>query len=116
MATCHHGEVAPRGHRDAQMLWQKGDSSPSWLPQSMLATRLLGLLNQSVHSVHFTQSLSRVQLFATPWTTACQAFLSITNSQCLLKLMPIESMMPQGLGLWVRQTWVWLGAADMGMA
>ena len=38
--------------------------------------------------------LSHVQLFATPWTAAHQASLSITNSQSLLKLMPIESMMP----------------------
>ena len=40
------------------------------------------------------QSLSCVWLFATPWTTACQASLSITNSQSLLKLMSIESVMP----------------------
>ena len=40
------------------------------------------------------QSLSGVQLFATPWTAARQASLSITNSQNLLKLMPIESVMP----------------------
>ena len=40
------------------------------------------------------QSLSHVQLFVTPWTAACQAFLSITNSQSLLKLMSIESVMP----------------------
>ena len=40
------------------------------------------------------QSLSRVQLFATPWTTACQVSLSITNSQSLLKLMSINSVMP----------------------
>ena len=40
------------------------------------------------------QSLSRVQLFETPWTAACHAFLSITNSQSLLKLMSIESVMP----------------------
>ena len=40
------------------------------------------------------QSLSHVQLFATPWTTACQASLSITNSRSLLKLMSIESVMP----------------------
>ena len=40
------------------------------------------------------QSLSRVQLFATPWTEANQASLSITNSQSLLKLMSIESVMP----------------------
>ena len=40
------------------------------------------------------QSLSRGQLFANPWTAACQAFLSVTNSQSLLKLMSIESVMP----------------------
>ena len=40
------------------------------------------------------QLLSHVLLFATPWTTARQAFLSITNSQSLLKLMSIESVMP----------------------
>ena len=37
---------------------------------------------------------SHVQLFVTPWTVALQASLSITNSQSLLKLMPIESVMP----------------------
>jgi len=40
------------------------------------------------------QPFSCVQLFATPWTTAWQASLSITNSQSLLKLMSIESVMP----------------------
>ena len=40
------------------------------------------------------QWLSRVRLFATQWTTARQASLSITNSQSLLKLMFIESVMP----------------------
>ena len=40
------------------------------------------------------QSLSRVQLFVTPWTAACQASLSITNFQRLLKLMSIESVIP----------------------
>ena len=40
------------------------------------------------------QSLSRVWLFATPWTAAHQASLSITNSRSLLKLMSIESVMP----------------------
>ena len=38
--------------------------------------------------------LSRVQVFATPWTAACQASLSITNFQSLLKLMSIEFVMP----------------------
>ena len=40
------------------------------------------------------QSLSHVQLFVTPWTAACQASLSITNSWRLLKLMSIELVMP----------------------
>ena len=40
------------------------------------------------------QSLSRVRLFATPWTVARQASLSITNSRRRLKLMSIESVMP----------------------
>ena len=40
------------------------------------------------------QLFSRVQLFATPWTIARQAFLSITNSWSLPKLMSIESVMP----------------------
>ena len=37
---------------------------------------------------------SHVQLLATPWTIACQASLSITNSQSLVKLMSITSVMP----------------------
>ena len=47
-------------------------------------------------SVQFSsvQSLSRVWLFATPWNTAYQASLSITNSCSLLKLMSITSVMP----------------------
>ena len=40
------------------------------------------------------QLLSLVQFFATPWTAAHQASLSITNSQSLLKLMSIQSVMP----------------------
>ena len=40
------------------------------------------------------QSLSHVWLFATPWTAACQAYLSITNSWSLLKLMSVELVMP----------------------
>ena len=43
---------------------------------------------------HHCSSVSHVQLFATPWTAARQAYLSFTISQSLLKLMSIESMMP----------------------
>ena len=47
-------------------------------------------------SVQFSsvQSLSRVWLFATPWITACQASLSLTNSRSSLKLTSIKSVMP----------------------
>ena len=48
----------------------------------------------SQSQVSSVQSLSHVQLFPTPWTTACQASLSITNSRSSLKLMSIESVMP----------------------
>ena len=49
---------------------------------------------QLLHPYSSVQSLSRVQLFATPWTTAHQASLSITNSQTPSKPMSIESVMP----------------------
>ena len=48
----------------------------------------------TVESHSSVQSLSCVQLFVTPWTAVCQASLSITNSQSLLKLKSIESVMP----------------------
>ena len=48
----------------------------------------------SILDVSSVQLLSCVQCFATQWTTALQASLSITNSQSLLKLLSIESVMP----------------------
>ena len=48
----------------------------------------------SLSSVQFSSVLSRVQLCATPWTIACPASLSITSSQSLCKLMPIEVVVP----------------------
>ena len=52
--------------------------------------------HESWPSVQFSsvQSLSHVQLFATPWIAACQASLSNTNSWSSLRLMSIESVMP----------------------
>ena len=47
-----------------------------------------------LYSVQLVQLLSPVQLFATPWTAACQVSLFITNSRSLLKLISIESGMP----------------------
>ena len=48
----------------------------------------------SLQRISSVQSLSRVRLFATPWTAARQAPLSITNSRRLLKLVSVESVMP----------------------
>ena len=71
--------------------------------EMVLATHFFQLFFCS-HTQHFedllpvwfssVQSLCRVRLFATPWTAACQASLSITNSRSLLKLRSIESVMP----------------------
>ena len=58
---------------------------------SFVESLQIALWNNSVNSV---QSLSHVQLFATPWTTACQASLSITNSWSLLKFMSVELAIP----------------------
>ena len=52
------------------------------------------ILQMSLTCFSSAQSLSHVQLFATPWTAACQASLFITNSWSLLKLMSIKLVMP----------------------
>ena len=54
------------------------------------------LIYRGMISVQFSafQSLSHVQLFATPWTAAHQASLSITNCRSLLKLLSVDSVMP----------------------
>ena len=53
------------------------------------------MINYSFFSlVHSVQSLRHIQIFETPWSAAHQASLPITNSQSLLKLMSIESVMP----------------------
>ena len=47
-----------------------------------------------MHLDKYGDFIRSIHLFANPWTAACQAFLSITNSQSLLRLMFIESVMP----------------------
>ena len=47
-----------------------------------------------IYQFSSVQLLSHVRLFTTPWTAARQASLFITNSQCLLKFMSIESVIP----------------------
>ena len=53
-----------------------------------------GISEKLQRRINSVQSLSHVQLLVTPWTASRQASLSITNSQSLLKLMSIESVIP----------------------
>ena len=64
------------GPRDIHTKWSKSDRE------------------RQIPYVVVVQLLSRIQLFATPWTAAHQTSLSITNSPSLLKLMSIELVMP----------------------
>ena len=52
------------------------------------------VLGFSIYQLSSVQSICHLWLFATPWTAANQASLSITNSRSLFKLMSIESVMP----------------------
>ena len=78
--------IAPGRRAGAPPLWQLARSFPVTGPQPLSSLRRAG--NWSV------QLLSRVRLFATPWTAARQASLSITSSQSLPKLMSIKLVMP----------------------
>ena len=65
-----------------------------YLFETLLSKHYSCITNVSKTTFSSVQLLSYVRLFATPWTAAHQALLSITNSRSLLKLMPIESVMP----------------------
>ena len=78
---------------------------PQWLKQKPFYRKLIMMKEQKVilqmkgqdkTPVQFSsvQLLSRVELFATPWTAARQASLSVTNSRGLLTLTSVESVMP----------------------
>ena len=90
-----------RLHRFYPIIIESQDSNRPWTSSysnifstfAIVPSRTLPKCNLA-HAVVDVQSLSRVQLFATPWTTACQAFLSFTISQSLVKLMSVELMMP----------------------
>ena len=74
--------------------------SPGDLPNPGIEPRSPALQADSLPTelqgkhISSVQSLSRVQLFATPWIAACQASLSITNSRSSLRLTSIQSVMP----------------------
>ena len=79
--------VLPKNTQDRSPLGWTG-----WI--SLQSKGLSRVFSNTTVQVSSVQSLSHVRLFVTPWTTAHQASLSITNSQSLLKLMFIESVMP----------------------
>ena len=81
--------------------WDSG-CAVSWYFPGLLQSALGSEANLVMYPLLFlfpclfssVQSLSHVQLFATPWTAACQASMSITNFQSSSKLMSIESVIP----------------------
>ena len=80
------------------LLWQKENKKWVLVDRSHLPDYPLKKVSGSWHRKtsgrqFVVQSLSYVPLFATPWTAACQASLSLTISWSLLKLMSIESVM-----------------------
>ena len=97
----------------SRLLWEQTEQLPSSLeftemdtlasaalpaPHTVWKVRWFLLHRWQKLRLHFkfssVQSLSYVRLFVTPWTTARQPSLSITNSRSLLKLMSIELVMP----------------------
>ena len=64
------------------------------LPTQEHGIHLHLFMSSLISFISSVQSLSRVRFFATLWTTARQASLSIANSQSLLRLMSIKSVMP----------------------
>ena len=89
-----HGILQARTLEWVAISFSKGSSWPK--DRTTEPPRKSHIIQNKWVKVQFSsvQSLSCVQLFATPWITARQASLSITNSQSLLKLMSIESVMP----------------------
>ena len=71
-------------------------SDKDWSIKYFIWEEIPGNSSEFISSVQFSsvQLHSRVRLFATPWITARQASLSITNSQSSLRLTSIESVMP----------------------
>ena len=92
MSTIRLFFVCMISHLRVSDIWDHMDCSPP-------GCSVHGILQQEYCSrlpfqFSSVQSLSRVQLFATPWIAACQVSLSITNSQSSFSLTSIESVMP----------------------
>ena len=83
--TSHKGHCQKLDKRNVpERPWRKGNPPPA----------MLGMKIANSHCSSSVQSLTRVRIFATPWTAARQASLSFTLSQGLLKLVSMEPIMP----------------------
>ena len=85
----HHCVMVPDLYPSPQELHIKSNNVWNWVVRQQV-----GFTQDIVTVFSSVRSLSHVWLFANPWTAACKASLSITNSWSLLKLMFFESVMP----------------------
>ena len=114
-------ENLKRNTVNSSILYNNQDMETTQMPTTDKCINKMGY----IYICSSVQSLSRVRLLVTPWTAACQASLSITKSQSLLKLMSIKSVMPsshrilccpflflqlQGLFQWVKWTKYWFNS------
>ena len=78
--------------QSAQHGWASLETEEMGITEDGSPEGSLGVVTRRISSVQFNRSV--VSDFATPWTAACQASLSITNSRSLLKFMSIELLVP----------------------
>ena len=94
LQVCPEVELWGSSGKEGILISDKGDRIPGrgiiWVNLGKLKKFMVRLYLQ----FSSVQSLTHVQLFATPWIAARQAFLSITNSRSSLRLTSIESVMP----------------------
>ena len=96
----YYGSTITKMWRWTLKIYDRGNTANQWrVVNAVVSTEISALrktvdfyLSNKFSSVQFSHG--RVQLFATPWTAACQASLSITNSWSILKLVSIDLVMP----------------------
>ena len=90
MGSEHIRKILTTFRRDAGTVLTTGWKAAHGVTTGLMAVAMECIAAQAPIRISSVQSLSRVQLFATTWTAARQASLSITNSRSLLKLTSIE--------------------------
>ena len=94
MGSEHIRKILTTFRRDAGTVLTTGWKAAHGVTTGLMAVAMECIAAQAPIRISSVQSLSHVQLFATTWTAARQASLSITNSWSLPNLMSIESVMP----------------------